>query len=84
MRQNRIRFKNPSRLQPQRFKSPANQKAILISIDGEPCLATPALLFAVVSRGKILEAHVRHVQLYEHLALEFWAGQPDFGTCAKN
>ena len=57
---------------------------ILICIDGKPCLSNPALLFAVISRSKILEAHVTHVQLYAHLALEFWAGEPDFGTCAKN
>jgi hypothetical protein len=57
---------------------------ILIRIDGEPCPSNPALLFAVISRSKILEAHVTHVQLYAHLALEFWAGEPDFGTCAKN
>ena len=74
IRQNRIRFR----------KSLAVSNHKLIRIDGKPCLSTPVLLFADVSRSKILEVHVRHIQFNAHLALQFRAGQSNLGVGAKN
>jgi hypothetical protein len=85
MRQNRIRFQKSLAVSNHKDLNQGSQpNSNSIRVHGERCLSISNTLLFTVSQREILETCVGQVEFYANLALEFWAGEPDFGTCAKN